>query len=182
VGEGAENSASASRAFVEGAPEEQVWVSEVEGEGRRDTPPSGYALDVARRFDSGSLHDRKKVAVAQLLARLYDIMAHGGHFFTSDQLAEFKKVGTSMVSIYADLHAEAFAAKVTRWKFPPKGHLIHHLVTYQAEEWGNPSYYWCYADEDLVGLTIEIARACHHSTVAATALAKWLILAFNVED
>ena len=37
-------------------------------------------------------------------------------------------------------------------------HIIDHLGEYQSAEWGNPAYSWCYPDEDLVGLMIEIAE------------------------
>jgi hypothetical protein len=45
-------------------------------------------------------------------------------------------------------------------------------------ELGNPKFYWVYADEDLVGQMIEVSRSCHPTTVAATAMYKWLLLAF----
>ena len=67
------------------------------------------------------------------------------------------------------------------WKFTPKAHLLDHLGEYQSAEWGNPAYSWCYPDEDLVGLMIEIAETAHPTTMAITALVKWLILSFDVE-
>ena len=143
---------------------------------------ANYILDVARRFDSGTQHDRKKIAVAQLLVRVYEIMASAGQFLSPGELADFEKVGRGMVALYSDLYAEAATNGRTLWKFPPKAHLIDHMVTYQSREWGNPSYFWCYADEDLVGMSIEIAKSCHQSTMAATALVKWLVVAFDADD
>ena len=122
-----------------------------------------------------------KIAVAQLLCHLYDVMAASSQFFSDATLKDFRETGQSLVLLYSELHAEAFGLHQKLWKFPPKAHLVDHLVTYQAAEWGNPSYYWCYADEDLVGLCIEIAESCHPSTLAITALVKWLILAFDVD-
>jgi hypothetical protein len=51
----------------------------------------------------------------------------------------------------------------------------------QASLFGNPRYFWTYPDEDLVGLSIEVAKSCHRNTLAVVSLAKWLILAFDVD-
>ena len=63
----------------------------------------------------------------------------------------------------------------------PKIHLVLHLAEWQAPVWGNPSYYWTYADEDLVGLMIEVAESVHVLTLCPTSLVKLLIVAFDVE-
>lgn len=138
-----------------------------------------YALAVARKFDSGSQHDRTKVAIAQLLCKLYNIMSSSGQFFAPDALEDFESAGRGLVQLLSGLHAASERDGVKSWKFAPKAHLIDHLATYQAKEWGNPSYYWTYADEDLVGLCVEIAQSVHTNTMAVNALVKWLILAFD---
>ena len=61
----------------------------------------------------------------------------------------------------------------------PKHHLFQHLCEDQALAYGNPAFYWTYADEDLVGLLIEVAHSCHPSTMATVGLFKWRILAFD---
>ena len=45
-----------------------------------------------------------------------------------------------------------------------------------------PAYFWCYADEDLVGQMIEIGENCHIITLAITVLTKWLVCAFDVDS
>ena len=57
-------------------------------------------------------------------------------------------------------------------------HIVDHLGECQSAEWGNPA---CYPDEDLAGVMIEIAETAHPTTMAITALVKWLILSFDVE-
>ena len=39
----------------------------------------------------------------------------------------------------------------------PKSHMLEHLVCDQVDEHGNPADFWCYRDEDHVGL---IKRIC----------------------
>ena len=65
------------------------------------------------------------------------------------------------------------------WKLIPKIHLTQELSQYVCMTWGNPAYYWCYPDEDLVGQLIEIAGSCHVATLSITVLTKWLVTAFD---
>ena len=63
----------------------------------------------------------------------------------------------------------------------PKVHLWEHVCEVQAVLYGNPRYYWCYADEDLVGHLIEIAETCHPMTLAISVLFKWLHCSYAAE-
>ena len=45
-----------------------------------------------------------------------------------------------------------------------------------------PSLFWVYSDEDLVGKMVEVAESCHASTTAAIALVKWLVAAFETSE
>ena len=61
--------------------------------------------------------------------------------------------------LYMKLYTEAYGACVKGWKLTPKLHLVQEMLQYQCQVWGNPAYYWCYGDEDLVGLSMEISRS-----------------------
>ena len=61
----------------------------------------------------------------------------------------------------------------------PKVHLTLHLCEWQAPSVGNPKSFWVYSDEDFVGTMIEVAESCHSKTVAATAMLKWTLFAFQ---
>ena len=52
-----------------------------------------------------------------------------------------------------------------------------HLCEIQAGMY-NPRFFLTYADEDLVGQMLEVAQTCHASTLADTALYKYLLLHF----
>ena len=71
-----------------------------------------------------------------------------------------------------------FDMKQKLFKMTPKLHLFIHLCE-QAVLLGKPRFYWTYADEDLVGQFIEIAETVHPTTMAITALFKWLHLLFD---
>ena len=65
------------------------------------------------------------------------------------------------------------------WKVTPKVHLWEHLTEMQSVLMGNPRFWWCYPDEDLVGLVIEVAHSCHPATIAMMVLVKWMHLSFD---
>ena len=141
-----------------------------------------YVLSIAIRMDDGSRFDRMVVALCQLYVRFYQILNLDDQFLSDDFKAELGVVGRKLCMLYAGLCSECFQMGIKLFKMTPKLHLVLHLCEWVAPEWGNPSYYWCYADEDLVGLMIELAESCHINTLAVTALVKWLVLAFDVDE
>ena len=137
---------------------------------------------MAKRFSTGTEYDRLKIAACQLLCEIYSLMATNSQFMTPAAIVQFRKAGQRMVLLHSKLHTDAFVKGQTRWEFQPTAHLIDHMVSWQASEWGNPAYSWCYGDEDLVGQCIEIASSCHAKTCNITALVKWLVCAFDQNE
>ena len=91
-------------------------------------------------------------------------------------------IGRDLCVCYGRLYKEAFDQNKKWWKMPPKTHLVQELLMYQVQEHGNPAYYWCYPDEDLVGLMIEIGRSCHRRNLPSAAIVKWLVTAFDCDS
>ena len=146
-----------------------------------------YALALAQRFqriapDPFATHDLLIVGVCKLCCELYDLWWTSGRFFTDAVKRKIIVIGNQLPQMYQRLYTEAYNSGIKMWKMTPKLHLIQELLLYQCLEWGNPLYYWCYADESLVGDSVEIAQSCHISTVAVTALVKWVVLAFDVDN
>ena len=71
----------------------------------------------------------------------------------------------------ADLHAaQPFGGR-------PKFHLSDHLVMLKVPMYGTPRLFWCYGDEDFVGLVKRIAvQTRHPATMESPALAKYRLL------
>ena len=105
------------------------------------------------------------IEVARLMVRFYNIVSSQSQFLTSAAKEELPAIGQDLADYYSKLSSEAFAAKKKLWKESPKLHLWEHLTEFQCLYFGNPRYYWCYADEDLVGSMIEIAETCHPNTL-----------------
>ena len=145
-----------------------------------------YAKELAVRFqrvapDPNATHDLLVVGVCTLCCELFNLYMTSGRFFTDAVKRKIVIIGNQLPFMYQRLYTEAYNAGVKAWKMTPKLHLIQELLLYQCLEWGNPLYYWCYGDEDLVGSMVEIAQSCHMSTVVVTSLVKWLILSFDTE-
>ena len=92
---------------------------------------------------------------------------------TRAQEAAMAKVGREICSFYAVLSQQHAP---DAWKLTPKFHLLLHLVEWQIPRWGNPRFYWCYADEDMIGQIMEVAKSCHPSSMAEVALFKFAVL------
>ena len=90
--------------------------------------------------------------------------------------------GIFFSSLYGSLAADNFDSGVRMWKGSPKLHLFHHLCTWQAALWGNPRAAWCYKDEDMVGIMIEVAQSCHPFTLPVISIWKWLLGVYEVEE
>ena len=58
------------------------------------------------------------------------------------------------------LPAELHATQPFSWR--PKGHMLEHLVDDKICLWGSPREFWCYGDEDFVGLMKRIAQMTKH--------------------
>ena len=119
------------------------------------------------------------MAVANLLVRFYDMLMGESMFLRADVNEELKQLGFRMGVIYSSLANIAMRAGRKLWKITPMVHIFVHLCEWQAQEYGNPRYYWCYPDEDLVGLSIDIAETCHPKTLAVNCIFKWLHLHFG---
>ena len=122
------------------------------------------------------------LGVCQHLVRFYEILDEQGQFLSDACKAELPSLGRTLCCLYAQLSQEALAAGTKLWKFSPKHHLVLHLCEWQALDYGNPKYYWVYADEDLVGHMIEVAHSCHPRTMVVTAMYKWTLFAMDDED
>ena len=86
-----------------------------------------------------------------------------------------------MCRAYAKLACKAVFEKKRFWKVTPKLHLFLHLCEWDVE-FGNPRFFWCFADEDLVGQMIKCGESCHPKTLAVASMFKWLTVVFSEQD
>ena len=140
---------------------------------------AAYALHLMSTFGRDTAEDRRALAVCQLLVKFYELLDSEGVYLSKASKAEISKLGTRICILYSGLAADAAAAGVKMWKMNPKLHLFAHLCEWQASEVGTPRCFWTYADEDLVGLLVEVAESCHPQTMAVSALFKWVHVYFE---
>ena len=56
--------------------------------------------------------------------------------------------------------------------FRVKGHMLDHMVRESIGRWGSPKNFWCYADEDFVGMVKRIAVSSRHPRTLEKVLLK----------
>ena len=89
----------------------------------------------------------------------------------------FLKALTDLRLLFRRGLAAAFHGKQP---FPlrPKGHMLEHLVDDKVPMWGSPKSFWCYGDEDFVGIIKRIAlQTKHPRTMEQVLLAKYRLFA-----
>ena len=145
-----------------------------------------WAAQRGERRAHGSVLDRRggvigrcRIAVVQLWNEFYALCSSNDMFLSSGAARRLEILGRQLCMLYCKLSADAISAGKKFWKMTPKVHLFLHLCEWQGPLYGNPAYYWCYGDEDLVGKLIEVAETCHPRALGETALFKWLIVAFD---
>ena len=121
----------------------------LKGKGAPTRHLAGYALDLAERFNTGTLHCRLRLGVCQSLVRFYQLITTAARILTGEQKLELSNVGRALTQMYARLAKEALDNGTKAWKLVPKFHLFLHICQWQAEMFGNPRFAWTYADEDL---------------------------------
>lgn len=139
---------------------------------------ASFAKVLSQEFCTGTLHDRRRTALADCLLRFYGILKQDRVIDAGGKL-ELPRLGRDLCCLYAHLHAEAVELGQRAWKLVPKFHLFQHLCQIQAVSLGNPRFYWTYPDEDMVGQMAEVARTCHPTTMPSVALYKYLVVVFG---
>ena len=143
---------------------------------------SAYAVQLAVRFNSGSMHDRRRLQLVQDLEAFYQILASEEMFLSPRAKESLPKLGRRMMGLYTALAEEAASQNVRKWKMTAKFHLFQHLLEWQCLEVCNPRFYWVYADEDLQRHVTEIASSCHSRTMCEVSLYKWMVLTFDLGE
>ena len=138
---------------------------------------AAYALELIQRF--GKPEDREVLAVTQLLCEFYKIIENESVYMSPQAKVDMPRIGRQLCHIYAGLAQQALLRGEKVWKLHPKLHLFVHLCEWQAVETLSPKSFWTYSDEDLVGLLVEVAESCHPSTLAPSALFKWMHVYFD---
>jgi hypothetical protein len=138
-----------------------------------------FAKQLAERFNTGSTHDKRRLAVVGLLDRFYEISENEPRFMSDAAKLELVGLSQSFLQLYEKLSREALTAGQRKWKMAAKFHLFQHLCELQIPLYGNARFYWTYSDEDLQRIVKEIALSLHPTTVAHMLLYKWAIVFFD---
>ena len=133
------------------------------------------------RFDTNTLHDRRRRAVVDLLVRVYDIIERGPGFLSESDVKELGALPKFLLGAYFALASAAIEKSERSWKATPKFHAFQHLCEIQNKTM-NPRCFWAYSDEDLQRHLGDIAGSCSSMRLDYMVLYKWVILTFEDDD
>ena len=143
-----------------------------------------YALHIMQTYghfdsldDVVRLQDELALGVCQLLVRFYELMDDNAMHLFDAVKSEFQQVGNQLCILYARLSNMSFGRE-RMWKITPKLHWFLHLCI-DMIAMGNPRFFWCYGDEDLIRIVVGIAETVHPRTLAISVLSKWLWCVFE---
>ena len=123
--------------------------------------------------DFGNREERLARAVVRLIAEFYELMKAEDRILSAHARERLPHIGQKLAELYGKLSVMSLRANLKFWKQVPKFHMWEHLTEEQILEFGNPKFWWTYADEDLVGRVIKIAETVHTKTLTASVLFKW---------
>ena len=102
----------------------------------------------------GTTHSQTVESCALYLFELYILM--GLKPWNQERAA---KACRNCLQLYGALMREAESNGSTQWSIKPKAHMMQELVECQAAEFGNPTDFWAYKDEDFVGFAAETVES-----------------------
>ena len=121
-----------------------------------------FLVQLAQAYygDENDDYSRLVLRAVRHLDRFYNIMYDSGPFFTSDQLAEFKRVALRLGAATQQLTEAARLQGFLAWHIVPKMHYMMHLGA--LAECINPRFVHNYMEESQVGSMTKIwGRSAH---------------------
>ena len=89
-----------------------------------------FVLELMVEHDTGTVHDRRRRIIVQLLVRFYEIL--GGEERFSTAVSELPTLGQQLANLYSSLAEEAAATNKRIWKMYQKLHMFQHLCEHQV--------------------------------------------------
>ena len=121
-------------------------------------------------------HSLRMVRCLDFLAKAYHELEHWG----AGSASRLEVFCRRHVLLYLSLAEDTARGdgEWLLWRWKPKHHMLLHLSKEQAERMGNPSNWWCYQDENSIGIAVSIAESVHPSTLPTASMTKYLVSVF----
>ena len=102
------------------------------------------------------MHDQKVQDVLAGISRFYECLdADWTEAVQGDAIDSL----TRAMDAYQDVSCMALDAEKQLWCEVPKHHFVQHLI--EQCTYGNPKHWWCYSDEDFMGIMKKIVlKSC----------------------
>ena len=116
-----------------------------------------------------------RACCAWALAHLGQLSKRCGLHLSNGDIAEFKETGDVFLQCYTALALHALQNGVCRWALKPKHHQLQHSLEEVGIDKLNPSFFWNFADEDMLGRLKPIAGRTHRAKMSQRTLQRYLV-------
>ena len=122
-------------------------------------------------------HSHLRASVLWGFTMMWRILKRNGLHISDEDLAELQKCRDLILLGWTALCTEAVdSGHFNLWRMIPKHHQFDELIARAVSTTVNPSWHWCFSEEDLVGRVVTISRASHPSHIAKTCVSKYAVL------
>ena len=95
---------------------------------------------------------------------------------TDAEIARGQYAGRCYLRCWGALAEKAIAAGRPMYRLRPKLHMIDHIIEDLSRTRENPRYLWNFADEDLMGRIVRLARRQHRSVCVDRTLKLYIMM------
>ena len=103
------------------------------------------------RKDSGSQCSKHRAALLWSLGSMHVLFSTAGFYLTETEVSDVQRACQIMAKSWTALRSEALRVGSSRWRMHPKSHMVKHFANYIAVTRRNPSTWWTFGDESLIG-------------------------------
>ena len=114
-------------------------------------------------------------ASCQRLSQWMLLIEQCPRYLTVEQAENLQRIGWEFLDVYQVLAGEMIRAGILRYPVKPKHHVFQEMNRAIGQELYNPRMYHTYLDEDCIGSTKGLARACHRSLLELRVLMRSLL-------
>ncbi len=124
--------------------------------------------------------DYKKVRATTLwgFSETFSILQGQDHWISDTAAEHLMCTRAAALQGYNTLACVAVEREINRFPMKPKIHLFDHCMRDTCKYRENPTFCWCFSDEDFIGKIKRVASRCHPFRMGMRALQRWAMRYF----
>ena len=127
------------------------------------------------RRDSQSDGHKHRAALLWALSSMHVLFSTADFWLTDAQILFVQRAHGVVQKSWSALRSEAIASGKARWRMHPKLHMLEHHIEHVVASRRNPSTWWCFGDESLIGKLKQAGIKGHKGNVSKYVLNSVLV-------